>query len=118
MSAADAITLKAMRFHARVGVLPHEEHVAQPIEVDLTAERAPGRHAPDVVDYARLYELVAHVLGGPRARYLEEVAESVAAAVLREPGIDRARVAVRKPHVALPGPLAYAEVSIVRSRGG
>jgi hypothetical protein len=33
------------------------------------------------------------------------------------PGVGGVRVAVRKPHVALPGPLAYAEVVVERDAG-
>ena len=32
----DVVTLKAMRFHARIGVLPHEAEIAQSIEVDAS----------------------------------------------------------------------------------
>ena len=31
------ITLRAMRFHALVGILPHERELEQPIEIDVTA---------------------------------------------------------------------------------
>jgi dihydroneopterin aldolase len=50
--------------------------------------------------------------------YLEEAAERVAAAALRIQGVRSATVAIRKPHVPLPGPVEYAEVSITRERDG
>ena len=79
-----------MRFHALVGVLPHERVYPQPLEVDVTVWRAaPSDEAPDddaVIDYRDIYDAVA------------------------------ARVAVRKPHVPLPGPLAYAEVVVDSGR--
>lgn len=118
MTPADTVTLKGMRFHARIGVLPHEAHVSQPIEVDVSAEVEPMRRAPDVVDYSRLYDVVAAVVGGHRISYLEDAAERVARDVLGVPGVQVAHVAVRKPHAALPGPIAYAEVSITRRRSG
>ena len=39
----DEITLHAMRFHALVGILPHERDIPQPIEIDLTRARGAGR---------------------------------------------------------------------------
>ena len=47
---------------------------------------------------------------------LEEVGERIAARALELPLVDRVRIAVRKPNVALPGPLAYAEVALERER--
>lgn len=101
-----------MRFHALVGVLPHERELPQPLEVDLTAW-VPGRGA-DVLDYRALYAAAAEpALAGHG--YLEELAEAVAGATLALPGVERVTVAVRKPHVALPGPLDYAEIRVERS---
>ena len=106
------ITLRAMRFHALVGILPQERDTAQPIEVDLTADVADGE---GIVDYRALYAVAAGVFATGRIDYLEEVGERIATGVLaHNQRIRRARIAVRKPHVALGGPLAYAEVVIER----
>lgn len=111
------ITLSAMRFHARIGILPHERDIAQPVEVDLTVwvgARKPG-DGP-AVDYRALYGIAAAAFEHGHVGYLEEVAEEVARRALAEPRVARARVAVRKPHVALPGPLAHAQVLVHRER--
>ena len=102
-----------MRFHALVGVLPHEREHPQPLEIDLTAWVRPG---DAVVDYRKLYARVRAVVDASQLRYLEDVAGAVADDVLQERGVRRVRVAVRKPHVALGGPLDHAEVRIVRAR--
>lgn len=108
------IALDGMRFHALVGILPHERTAPQPIEIDL---RIRVSAADIVVDYRALYDATAAVLQQGHIDYLEEIADRVAeAALAHHPSIARARVAVRKPHVALPGPLAYAE--IVVEKGG
>ena len=112
----DEITLRAMRFHARVGILPHERELAQPLEVDLTVWTAPLSGAGAVVDYRVLYGLVAaRVEAGP-LDYIEQVALDIVAAARRVDGVVGARAAVRKPHVALPGPLLHAEVVVERGR--
>ena len=115
----DAITLRAMRFHARVGVLPHEATLPQPLEIDLTVWLAAAERTDDmVVDYRSLYELARGVASDEPLRYIESVADEIARRALELPRVVGARVAVRKPHVALPGPLAYAEVVVERGRRG
>jgi dihydroneopterin aldolase len=118
--ASDVVTLKAMRFHARIGVLPHEAEIAQSIEVDasLWVRRSGARLSPkDIVDYRRVYDMVADVVTTGHISFLEEVGELIAERALKLPLVDRVRIAVRKPNVALPGPLAYAEVALERERG-
>lgn len=105
-----AITLAGMRFHVRVGVLPHERELAQPLELDLTVRLAPGTSG--VLDYRDLYAIVRDVVGAEPLDYLEAVATAIVTRVLALPGAAYARVAVRKPHVALGGPLAFAEVVV------
>lgn len=115
----DVVTLKAMRFHARIGVLPHEAEIAQSIEVDasLWVLRSAARPtAKDIVDYRRVYDLVAEVVTQGHTNFLEEVGERIAERALALPLVERVRIAVRKPNVALPGPLAYAEVALERER--
>jgi 7,8-dihydroneopterin aldolase/epimerase/oxygenase len=109
----DAITLHGMSFHTLIGVLPHEREHPQPLEIDVTAWVEPGE---DVVDYRRLYGDVRAAIDAPKLYYLEELANSIAERILRENAVQRVRVAVRKPHAALGGPLDYAEVAVVRER--
>jgi len=106
------ITLAGMRFHARVGVLPHERELAQPLEIDLTVRRAPGVDA--VLDYRALYAVVREVVADQPLDYLESVGGAIAAGVLALGGVASVRIAVRKPHVMLGGPLAYAEIVVER----
>ncbi len=108
------ITLRAMRFHALVGILPHERTTPQPIDVDLVVQLRDGDDTL-VVDYRALYDIVADVVNTGPTDFLEQVADRIAdRALAHSARIRAARVAVRKPHVALPGPLAYAEVSAER----
>lgn len=112
----DTVALRGMRFHTRVGVLPHEAEIPQPVEVDLEVAIDAAVHPPHVVDYTALYAAVAKVMSAAHIRYLEEAAERTATAVLAVHGVVGATVAVRKPHVPLPGPVEYAEVRITRLR--
>lgn len=107
------ISLVGMRFHVRVGILPHERAHPQPLEIDLSVTRAP--HATDVLDYRALYELTAEQVSRDPLDYLEEIATHIADGAMTLSGVSHARVAVRKPHVVLDGPLAYAEVVVERA---
>ena len=67
----DRISLKAMRFHTRVGLLPHEEHVAQPLELDLTVwlslRRVGESDSPEaLLDYRHLYQMVSDTVAPAR----------------------------------------------------
>jgi 7,8-dihydroneopterin aldolase/epimerase/oxygenase len=103
-----------MRFHALIGILPHEAELPQPVEIDVTVWRD-RKGASEIVDYRSLYEVAAKSLAPGHGPYLEDVADYVATAALAIRGVEGVRVAVRKPHVALPGPLEYAEVVVERT---
>lgn len=110
----DVVALKGMRFFTRVGVLPHEAEIAQPVEVDLSVVVHDDVRPPNVVDYTALYRAVADVMSAKHIPYLEEAAERIATSVLPIAGVRAASIAVRKPHVPLPGPVEYAEVTVFR----
>jgi 7,8-dihydroneopterin aldolase/epimerase/oxygenase len=109
------ISLVGMRFHVRVGILPHEREHAQPLEIDLSVTRAPD--AVGVLDYRALYALAAERTSREPLEYLEEIASAIADGALALEGVTHVRVAIRKPHVMLDGPLAYAEIVVERARG-
>ena len=116
MPTGQSITLHGLRFHTLVGVLPHEREYAQPLEMDVTVWLAPGAGAS--LDYRDLYVAMADTVAGAPIGYLEELVDRAAHAALELSAVARVRIAARKPHVALPGPLAYAEVAIERDRHG
>ena len=114
MSDMVEITLSGLRFHARVGILAHERELAQPIEMDLAVRHSGG---PDfVLDYRAIYQTAASVMAEEPIEYLESIAGRVADALLALEGVRWCRAAVRKPHVALAGPLAFAQVAVERTR--
>ena len=118
MPVREAITLRAMRFHARVGVLPHEREHPQPIEIDVTAwrTRSGPTNRATILDYRDVYAVAARAVAH-EPELLEQIGDLVSAELLHAHGVERVRVAVRKPQVMLQGPLAYAEVVIERKRG-
>ncbi len=120
MVAKDRISLKAMRFHTLVGLLPHEQSVPQPLELDLTVwlslRRAGVSDSPSaLLDYRDLYRLVEETVGSSPHRLLEALCEKIAARALQLDGVVQVEVAARKPHVPINGPLDYVEVAVLRS---
>jgi dihydroneopterin aldolase len=119
---SDSITLKAMRFHTRVGLLPHEQEHPQPLELDLTVWTSLKRAGETdsiqrMLDYRDLYALVADTVGGSHHRLLEGLCEKIASRALALEPVERVRVAARKPHAPISGPLEYVEVVLERRRG-
>jgi dihydroneopterin aldolase len=108
------VSLHGMCFHVRVGILPHERELAQPLELDVSAKLSGGSAG---LDYRALYDVVSGLVSSDPHEYLETIADAIAARVLALDGVRSCRVAVRKPHVALPGPLSYAEVVVERAAG-
>jgi len=120
MVARDRISLKGMRFHTLVGLLPHEQSVPQPLELDLTVwlslRRAGVSDSPSaLLDYRDLYRLVEETVGSSPHRLLEALCEKICARALELDGVVQVEVAARKPHAPIHGPLDYVEVVVLRS---
>ncbi len=120
---SDVIELRGLRVLGVHGVLPEEQHRAQPFEVDVALEvdlRRAGRSdaLADTVDYGAVSAAVAAVLGGPHAALLEHLAERIAAAALTcgAPHATAVTVQVRKTRPPVPFELASAGVTIHRRR--
>ena len=118
----DCISLKAMRFHTCVGLLPHEEHVPQPLELDLTVwlslRRVGETDSPEaLLDYRDLYKIVSDTIGESHHTLLEALCEKIAAQALNLGPVKRVRIAARKPHAPIEGPLDYVEVVVDRASG-
>jgi dihydroneopterin aldolase len=108
------ISLVGMRFHARIGILPHEREHPQSLEIDISVTRADG--ARGILDYRSLYALAREQVALEPLDYLEDVASALANSAVALEGVTRSRVAVRKPQVLVGGPLSYAEVVVERQR--
>ena len=122
MSQQDSISLKGMKFHTLVGLLPHEESVPQPLELDLTVwlslRQVGESDSPSaLLDYRDLYALVARTVGTSPIKLLEALCEKIASRALELSGVRRARVAARKPHAPIEGPVDYVEGVVERTHG-
>ena len=101
---SDTIEVRGIRAWGRHGANPGEQDDAQPIDVDLAVEldlraaRASDALA-DTVSYAELHALVVAIVERERYALLERLGDAILAALLRDPRIVRARVALAKPRL-------------------
>ena len=117
----DQILLKGMEFYGYHGVHAAEKERGQRFIIDLTMERdaRPAAASDDLahaVNYAAAYETVRQITEGPSLNLLETLAETIAARILTDFDIRAICVCVKKPDVALNGPLDYAAIRIHRER--
>ncbi|GBF88339.1 dihydroneopterin aldolase [Raphidocelis subcapitata] len=128
----DAIHLRGLMFHGYHGVLPEETRLGQKFLVDATLYCGRGGlltagcsdDLANSVNYAAVYEDISKARGlfvmeGEPFKLLEAAAHAICERVLAEQQrVAAVRVHVRKPHVALRGPLDSVGVEILRSRMG
>lgn len=118
----DRIILEAMLFWGRHGTQEAERALGQPFEVTVELRcslRAAGEHDDlgETVDYSAVYRAAKAIVEGEAVSLTETLAERIAAAVLRDHArVEAVCVRVRKPHVALGGPLAGSVIEIWRQR--
>ena len=121
MATTDTIELRGLRCSAVVGVLPHEQQQAQPLELDLdvVVDLGPAGVSDDLVDtvdYGALCAVAEAEVVGARYALLEAVAERVAAALLAaDDRIAQVTVAVRKLRPPVAQQLATSGVRVTRS---
>lgn len=117
----DTILLQNMVFYAHHGVYQEEQKLGQRffVDVELAGDFA---HAGQqdcltaTVDYTAVYRLVQQTVENERFQLLEALAERLAAQILAVPKVAAVTVRIRKPAVAIPGPLDYVQVQICREK--
>lgn len=119
----DTISLVGITLYGYHGARPEERTLGQRfiVDVDLDADlrSAAATDALDsTVNYSEVYALVAEIVEGEPVNLLEALGEGIARSVLKQfPQVQRARVRVAKPGVAIAGSvLREAAVTIDRTR--
>jgi dihydroneopterin aldolase len=118
---SDRIVLSNMRFQGRHGYDDHELTTPQPfhVDVELLLNLQPAGIDDDLdksVDYARVYEATRQIVESTSYRLLEALAEALSHEILAEFPVTEVGIRIRKPEVALGGPLDHAAVEIWRRR--
>ncbi len=122
MAGVDTIELRGLRVAGIVGVLDHERHQPQPLEIDLdiAVDLAPAASTDDLadtVDYGALCAVAAQVVASTEFALLESLASRVADSVLSvDPRIESVTLWVRKLRPPVAQQLATSGVRLTRSR--
>lgn len=118
----DWLLVKGLTTLSRVGCLPIEQSVPQPIEVDVALEldlsgAAKADNIKATLDYRRVCDLIRDLLEGTSYKLLETAAYMIADRILEHfPQAQRVQVEVRKPHPPIPVPLQWAGIRVERDR--
>lgn len=96
------LTLTGLRFDANLGVLEHEKHAPQPIEVDAELNLGtqpltpPDDDIHHVLDYRRVRAIVIEECTAEHVNLLESLIGKVAARLMDLPGVLGVRVRIAK----------------------
>ena len=117
----DKILLSGLEFFGRHGCHNAERELGQRFLVDIELECDLGRAGEtdsldDTINYVEILHAAREIVEGEPAQLLEHLARRIADFSLRDRRVQRARVRIRKPHVAMPCPLEYLGVEIVREQ--
>ena len=120
---SDSISLDGITLYGYHGARPEERTLGQRfvVDVDLEADLRNAGATDDLdatVSYSDVYALVAELVEGEPVNLLETLGERIVRAVFeRFPQVQRARVRIAKPGVAIAGSvLREAAVTLDRAR--
>ena len=120
-STRDRITITGVRVRAHHGVLDFEREQGQEFVIDVSvavdlAAAASGDDLGSTVNYGELAETVAAAVRRDPVDLIETVAERVAAVALGYPAVEEVEVTVHKPEAPIAVPFTDVAVTIVRGR--
>lgn len=117
----DKILLSGLEFFGKHGCHTAERELGQRFLVDIELEcdltdAGQSDALEDTVDYVAILHEARAIVEGESAQLLEHLGARIADAALTDKRVQRAKVRLRKPHVAMPVPLEYLGVEIVREQ--
>jgi len=98
----DIVFIDGLVGHTVIGIYSSEQHVTQPLQIDLQAGVPRVRACDtdrigDTIDYAAVRERVLRLLAEHQVKLLEALAETIAEILINEFGAHWVRVKVAKP---------------------
>jgi dihydroneopterin aldolase len=102
VSALDTIELRGIRAWGHHGADAGEQDVAQPLDIDVAIELdlAAARRSDalaDTLNYAQVHAEVVRIVAARRFALLERLGDAILEALMSDPRIVRARIAIAKP---------------------
>lgn len=118
---SNKIFMKNMMFYGFHGVYEYEREQGQRFYVDaeicadLTLAGSTDNML-DTIDYTAVYTQIKEIMENQRFKLLEALSTHIAEDILTTTVATEVTIKVRKPGVAIPGPLDYVEVETNRVR--
>ena len=115
----DKILLSGLQFFGKHGCHPAENDLGQMFVVDIEIDAdlrlaAASDDLNDTLNYVAVYFEAKRIIEGPKAALLEHLAAQIGDFCLQDGRAIRARVRIKKPHVAVGGVLDFLGVEIER----
>jgi len=116
----DKIRLTNIIFYAHHGYYKAERELGQKFEIDIEVScdlknSAINDDLSKTIDYSKIYSIAKDTFEHYKFKLIETVAQKMADEILKQNGVLKVLIKVRKPHVPMNGLLDYVEVEIERS---
>jgi len=118
---SDKILLQNMMFYGFHGVHEYEREQGQRFYIDVEIDSdlsLAGRtdNIIDTIDYTIVYSNIKEIMENHRFQLLEAAGTHIADMILRTTIANAVTIRIRKPAVAIPGPLDYVQVETCRRK--
>lgn len=118
---SNKILLQNMMFYGFHGVYKYEREQGQRFYVDaeICADLSLAGstdNVMDTIDYTVVYSHIKEIMENHRFQLLEALSAHIAEVILQTTIATEVTIKVRKPAVAIPGPLDYVQVEINRRK--
>jgi len=118
---SNKILMQNMMFYGFHGVYEYEREQGQRFYVDaeIWADLSLAGvtdNVMDTIDYTVVYSHIKEIMENHRFQLLEALSAHIAEAILQTTVAREVTIRVRKPAVAIPGPLDYVQVETIRSK--
>jgi len=117
----DKIIMDGMEFWGFHGVLTEEQLKGQPFIIDVTLwldlEKAGNTdNLQETIHYGELYEKIKYIVEKKRFDLIETLAKNIIDIAIKEDGVMRVLVRVKKPHAPIKGKFNYMAVEMEREK--
>jgi FolB domain-containing protein len=117
LGAVDTIELRGLEIPCVVGVYPHERHMLQPLQLDVTmwldTERAARKEGLSAsIDYSAIAKQLSFLLSSCEFRMLETAAHALARYLLAPPALGERRAQIERVRIRLTKPAALGGMGV------
>jgi dihydroneopterin aldolase len=118
----DQIVLEGLQFICRIGALPFEKEIGQPVIIDIVLYCQPlpactTDELDQTIHYGEVYAQIRHLVENSQFSLIERLAGAISEQLLAKfTLLDAISVLVRKPHAPVSGLIQSMGIRIYRER--